>query len=167
MKHLQTFESFVNENLNEAKKEKFLLYTNPNNSTNRAYVAIGSDKVKDVVSSARKYAGSYQILYGPVRGTNADLQKAISMWSDYSFGDAVIREGNTVSEKSSGIMVDGKPVNYNSIELEDVKNWDRPDFVDAYASYAEFEDGKELTDKQLEELTDEHPDVINQIANEQ
>ena len=167
MKHLQTFESFVNENLNEAKKEKFLLYTNPNNTTSRAYVAIGSEKVKDVVSGARQYAGSYQILYGPVKGDNADLQKAISMFSDYNFGDAVIREGKTVSEKSSGIMVDGKPVNYDSIELEDVKNWDRPDFADAYASYAEFENGKELTDKQLEELTDEHPDVINQIANEQ
>lgn len=69
--------------------------------------------------------------------------------------------------KSLGIMVDAKPVNYNSIELADVKNWDRPDFADAHASYAEFEDGKELTDKQLDELTEEHPDVINQIANEQ
>ena len=160
-------DKYFNENLNEAKKEKFLLYTNPNNTTSRAYVAIGSEKVKDVVSGARQYAGSYQILYGPVKGDNADLQKAISMFSDYNFGDAVIREGKTVSEKSSGIMVDGKPVNYDSIELEDVKNWDRPDFADAYASYAEFENGKELTDKQLEELTDEHPDVINQIANEQ
>jgi hypothetical protein len=67
------------------KKEKFLLYTNPNNSTNRAYVAIGSDKVKDVMSDARKYAGSYTILYGPVKGTNADIQKAISMCGDYNF----------------------------------------------------------------------------------
>jgi hypothetical protein len=166
MKHLQTFENFVNENLNEAKKEKFLLYTNPNNSTNRAYVAIGSDKVKDVVSSARKYAGSYQILYGPAKGDNADLQKAIGMWSDYNFGDAVIREGKTVSEASSGIMVDGKPVNYDSIELEDVHKWDHPDYVDAYASYAEFENGKELTDKQLDELTSEYSDIINQIAHE-
>jgi hypothetical protein len=75
--------------------------------------------------------------------------------------DSFLNEGN------SGIMVDGKPVNYNSIKLEDVHKWDRPDYADAYASYAEFEDGKKLTDKQLDKLTDEHSDVINQIANEQ
>jgi len=91
MKHIHTFESFVNENLNEAKKEKFLLYTNPNNSTNRAYVAIGSAKVKDVMNSAKKYSGSYQILHQG-SGTNDDLQKAISMYSNYNFGDVQIDE---------------------------------------------------------------------------
>jgi hypothetical protein len=71
-----------------------------------------------------------------------------------------------LNEGNSGIMVNGKPVNYNSIELEDVHKWDHPDYADAYASYAEFEDGKKLTDKQLDELTDEHGDIINQKANE-
>ena len=80
--------------------------------------------------------------------------------------ESFLNEGNSGGE-NSGIMVDGKPVNIDSIELDDVKDWDRPDFADAYASYAEFEDGKKLTDKQLDELTDKHPGVINQIANEQ
>lgn len=93
MKHIQPFESFLNEtSLNEAKKEKFLLYTNPNNSTNRAYVAIGSAKVKDVMSSARKYSGSYQILHQG-NGTNDDLQKAIKVFGNYNFGDVSIAEG--------------------------------------------------------------------------
>ena len=30
-------------------------------------------------------------------------------------------------------------------ELEDVKSWDYPDFCDAYISYAEDENGKEMT----------------------
>ena len=30
-------------------------------------------------------------------------------------------------------------------ELEDVKSWDYPDFCDAYISYAEDENGKEIT----------------------
>ena len=80
--------------------------------------------------------------------------------------EGFIDEGNS-SEENSAIMIDGKPVNIDSIELDDVKDWDRPDFADAYASYAEFEDGKKLTDKQLDELTDKNPDVINKIANEQ
>lgn len=71
-----------------------------------------------------------------------------------------------LNEEKSGIMVDGKPVNYNSIELEDVHKWDQPDYADAYASYAEFENGKKLTDKQLDELTQEYGDIINQKANE-
>jgi hypothetical protein len=78
--------------VNESKKEKFLLYINPNNSTNRAYVAIGSAKVKDVMSSAKKYSGSYQILHQG-SGTNDDLQKAIKMYSNYNFGDVKIDEG--------------------------------------------------------------------------
>ena len=80
--------------------------------------------------------------------------------------EGFLDEGSS-SEENSAIMIDGKPVNIDSIELDDVKDWDRPDFADAYASYAEFEDGKKLTDKQLDELTDKNPDVINKIANEQ
>jgi len=70
-------------------------------------------------------------------------------------------------ENESGIIIDGKKVKYNSIELEDVDPRDRPDYSDAYASYAEFEDGTELEDYQLEELTDDYPNVINDIANNQ
>ena len=80
--------------------------------------------------------------------------------------EGFLDEGSS-SEENSAIMIDGKPVNIDSIKLDDVKDWDRPDFADAYASYAEFEDGKKLTDKQLDELTDKNPDVINKIANEQ
>jgi hypothetical protein len=39
-------------------------------------------------------------------------------------------------------------------ELEDVKSWDYPDFCDAFISYAEDENGKELTEEQIQEWTE-------------
>ena len=68
-------------------RKKFVLYTNPNNSTSRAYIAVGTD-VKDVLRDAREYPGSYSILY-QATGTNEDLQKAKSMFSNYSFDSSI------------------------------------------------------------------------------
>jgi hypothetical protein len=83
-------------------------------------------------------------------------------------GLAEISESKSLRESTnSGVTVDGKPVKFSSIELGNVHKWDRPDFADEYASYAEFEDGKKLTDAQLDKLTDDHADVINDIANNQ
>ena len=39
-------------------------------------------------------------------------------------------------------------------ELQDVKSWDYPDFCDAFISYAEDENGKEMTEEQIEEWTE-------------
>ena len=39
-------------------------------------------------------------------------------------------------------------------ELEDVYTWDYPDFCDAFISYAEDENGKELTEEQIQEWTE-------------
>lgn len=78
--------------LNKGKKETFLLYTNPNNHTNRAYVVIGSSKVRDVLKSAKQYQGSYDILYQG-KGTNDDLQKAKQRFNTYKFGEGSIIEG--------------------------------------------------------------------------
>ena len=89
MKDLHTFEEFINESLNEAKKEKFLLYTNPNNSTSAGYVAIGAANVREVLKDAKEYSGSYQILYQGT-GTQEDFIKAKQMFSQYWFGSGSI-----------------------------------------------------------------------------
>jgi len=57
-----------------------------------------------------------------------------------------------------------KKIDYNSIEIEDIDMKDFPDFCDAFVSYAEFEDGTELTDEQLDELTNEG--VCNELIHE-
>ncbi len=53
------------------------------------------------------------------------------------------------------LSIDG--VNYN----------DFPDFCDVYFEYAEWADtGKPLTDEELHSLSDEHGDIINEMAHE-
>ena len=77
--------------INEAKKQKFVLYTNPNNSTDRGYVVIGAADVREILSDAKKYSDSYKILYQGT-GTQDDLVKAKNMFSDYRFGEESIDE---------------------------------------------------------------------------
>lgn len=57
-----------------------------------------------------------------------------------------------------------KKINYNSIEIEDIDMKDFPDFCDAFVSYAEYEDGTELTDEELEDLTSEG--VCNELIHD-
>ena len=56
------------------------------------------------------------------------------------------------NHKSNGVHINGKKVNVKSIEIDGVDRRDSPDFVDAYISYAEYEDGTELSDAELDEL---------------
>ncbi len=45
-----------------------------------------------------------------------------------------------------------KILNYKSIQVDNI-NWeDYPDFCDSYAVYAEWDDGVELTDDELQEI---------------
>lgn len=50
-------------------------------------------------------------------------------------------------------------------EIDGVDSRDYPDFCDAYFCYAVWEDTKEeLTDKELEQLTNECGDTLNEMA---
>ena len=54
------------------------------------------------------------------------------------------------------------------LEVDGVNTWDYPDFVDAFVSYAVWQDtGKELTDQELDELNDKHPEIAQELALEQ
>lgn len=66
------------------KKKKFILYTNPNNVTNRAYSAIGAADVRQVKKDSRTYSGSYRILFEGT-GTDADIEQTKAIFSNYSF----------------------------------------------------------------------------------
>jgi hypothetical protein len=75
---------------------------------------------------------------------------------------------NFINE-GSGIKISGKKVDIDTIEIEGVDTSQGPDdgTTDAFASYAEFENGKELNDSQLDELYDKYPDLIHELALEQ
>ena len=53
------------------------------------------------------------------------------------------------------------------VEIDGVDPNDYPDFCDAYFCYAVYEDtGAELDDAELEELTMDNADVVNEMAYE-
>ena len=62
-------------------------------------------------------------------------------------------------ERLKRIPLDLSRIDYNGLELEGVDLCDTPDFCDAFIAYAEFTNGIELSDDQLEELN-EHSDII-------
>lgn len=64
----------------------------------------------------------------------------------------------------SSVTINGKPVDVSSIEVDGVNDWDAPDFADAYVTYAQYADGTPLSDDELDQLTDEHGDLVNQAA---
>jgi len=75
------------------------------------------------------------------------------------------------ANQDTSVTVDGKPVDLSSIEmggLEMMRKYGPDDgSPDAYIEYAEFIDGTELTDEQLDEFMDEYPDVTYELAVDQ
>jgi hypothetical protein len=50
------------------------------------------------------------------------------------------------------------------MEIDGVDSRDYPDFSDAYFTYACYEDGKKLTDDELNQLADQNGDVLYEMA---
>lgn len=53
---------------------------------------------------------------------------------------------------------------YN-VEVEDIKTWDYPDFVDAFISYAENKYGEPLTKIELELINEDTSLVYDYVIN--
>jgi hypothetical protein len=68
--------------------------------------------------------------------------------------------------ETMGVMLNGNEVNVDSIEVDGVNDWDRPDFADAYITYAEYSNGTPMTDDELVQLENEHGDLVNQAAHD-
>ena len=66
--------------------------------------------------------------------------------------------------KHAGSTEGKKTLAYDTIELDDVKTYDYPDFCDAYAIYAEWTDGTQLNEQELEAIPS---DVIHDRAHEE
>jgi len=62
------------------------------------------------------------------------------------------------------IIINNKEVNLDSIRIDGVYHWDYPEFCDAFVSFAEFVDGKKLSTKELDKITDEYPEFVNDEA---
>lgn len=78
--------------------------------------------------------------------------------------DGPASKGEPRDPKTGNIM--SKKINWKSLEFEDIDPKDYPEFVDAYVSYAEYEDGSALTDDELEKLDTEYSkEVRNALEN--
>jgi len=64
------------------------------------------------------------------------------------------------------IAFNGKPVDIRSIEIEGIDRNDYPDFVDAYITYAEYEDGTPLSDEELHDFQAENFDLIGELIHD-
>lgn len=53
----------------------------------------------------------------------------------------------------TGMTLNGKKIDTNSIEIDGIDRGDYPDFADAFISYAEYEDGTPLNDNELHKLS--------------
>jgi len=77
----------------------------------------------------------------------------------------LISEQGGYPDGTEGTLM-SKKINWKSLEFEDIDPKDYPEFVDAYVSYAEYEDGSALTDDELEKLDTEYPkEVRNALEN--
>ena len=85
------------------------------------------------------------------------LNEMDNAWPEYG------RRRNTQSEPVNELDIS----NVTDIEVDGANPRDYPDFSDAYISYAVWKDtGEELTDEELEQLTDENSDLVNEKAHE-
>ena len=66
------------------KRRKFVLYTNPNNITNYAYIADGAYSANQVLEGSRTYPDSYNILFKGM-GNDEAIQNASDCFSTYEF----------------------------------------------------------------------------------
>ena len=65
-------------------RQKFVLYTNPNNVTNCAYAALGAFEANNVLKEAKSFPWSYRILHTAI-GTDEDIAKAQRLFPHYRF----------------------------------------------------------------------------------
>ena len=72
-----------------------------------------------------------------------------------------VRETNAGSNM---VTLNGKAVDVHSIEVDGIDPADSPDYSDAYISYAEYLDGTPLTDNEMDQLRNEHGELVNQAA---
>jgi hypothetical protein len=64
--------------------------------------------------------------------------------------------------RSTPLMLNGKEVDQNSIEIGGVDRRDYPDFSDAYISAASYIDGTPLSDKEIEELDAQNNELVHE-----
>ena len=151
-----TIESFISEkaNISGAYNDlEDLLGTDM--ETMDDFQRIENDGTWEEMSDFIEMAGDVEVL----RRYKFKSQKDIDKLAKYIMGESVVNEANYIKFK-------GKKVDISSLEMEDVDMKDYPDFSDAYFSYGEYSNGKEMTDEELSDFTDDNGDLANELAHD-
>jgi len=108
---------------------------------------------------------------------NINMNDALDLFSNKldaisALDEAKLNNVDQIIEAKSNLIkikVKGKQikVDIDTVEIDGIDTRDYPDFVDAFFSYAEDHKGKELSDDELDVLTDEHSDLINELIFDQ
>ena len=61
-------------------------------------------------------------------------------------------------------LLNGKPIELGEVTVDGVDTKDYPDFCDAFISDAWDEEGNWLDDEECAALTEENPELVNQLA---
>lgn len=69
-----------------------------------------------------------------------------------------------VEGENKSIVINGKEVDYASLEIDGVDSSDYPDFSDAYFSSGYFTDGTQMSDEDLDQLADKYGELVNRKA---
>jgi hypothetical protein len=64
------------------------------------------------------------------------------------------------------LRFNNKEVNLQTATVEGIYGYDYPDFVDAFISYLEFEDGTPFNDNELIEFCEENYSITNELIHE-
>jgi len=75
-----------------------------------------------------------------------------------------MQELNSIIAKVKAMNLKGRAVDEGTLEIDGVFRADYPDFADAHYAAASFSDGTELTDLELEQLTSDYPETLNEMA---
>ena len=67
---------------------------------------------------------------------------------------------------SDEVRIKGRCVDVGSIEIEGIDGRDYPDFSDAFVSAANWDNGEPLSEDELNELQDQHSDLVYQIISD-
>jgi len=65
------------------------------------------------------------------------------------------------------IELNGKRIDVSTIEIDGIDINDYPDFCDAYMASAQYQDGTELTDDELDALDDKYQGLKHELVYEQ
>ena len=57
-----------------------------------------------------------------------------------------------------------KDIDAGTMELDDVHTWDYPDFCDAFISYAEYNDGTEASDDDIQMWSEENECTFSEMV---